>query len=210
MTRDEYERLPRATSSYDQEIALRLMGDCGLRVAEVLDVCPEHISRMTDGRHYGLEVVAGKDTSSFYSGASIGKRGFRSIRDINRYTQQQEITSDEPQIDRSKRTLQYWVETAAASVADETGDEDYRRVTSHALRRCWANHLLVEQGITPRIVMALGGWSSYNAIEPSVDVFRTGSTVTLACRFYSLLDVFASYGFNSLFGFFSRHGGGRI
>jgi integrase len=87
-------------------------------------------------------------------------------RDINRYTQQQEISSDEPLIDRSKRTLQYWVQTAAENAADETGDTDYRRVTTHDLRRCWANHLLVEQGISPRIVMALGGWSSYDAIEP--------------------------------------------
>jgi integrase len=168
MSREEYERLPRSTSEYDQEIALRLMGDCGLRVAEVLDVCPEHISRMTDGRHYGLEVVAGKDTSGSYSGGKHRETWLPVDleRDINRYTQHQEISSDEPLIDRSKRTLQYWVETAAATVAEETGDNDYRRVTSHDLRRCWANHLLVEQGISPRIVMALGGWSSYDAIEP--------------------------------------------
>lgn len=60
-------------------LALRLMGDCGLRVTEVLDICPSHIARLTDGRHYGLEVVAGKDTSGSYSGASIGKRGSPSI-----------------------------------------------------------------------------------------------------------------------------------
>ncbi|WP_256948909.1 site-specific integrase [Halorubrum ezzemoulense] len=39
------------------------MGDCGLRVGEVLDVEPQHISRMTDGRHYELEVVGRKDTT---------------------------------------------------------------------------------------------------------------------------------------------------
>lgn len=38
-----------------------------------------------------------------------------------------------------------------------TGDDDYRRVSSHCLCRYWANHLLVEEGISPRIVMALGG-----------------------------------------------------
>ena len=48
----------------------------------------------------------------------------------------------------------------------ETGDDDYRRVSSHDLRRCWAHHLLVEESVSPRIVMALGGWSSYDAIEP--------------------------------------------
>lgn len=45
-----------------------------------------------------------------------------------------------------------------------TGDNDYRRVSSHDLRRCWANHLLVEEGVSLRIVMALGGWSSYDTI----------------------------------------------
>jgi hypothetical protein len=29
-----------------------------------------------------------------------------------------------------------------------------------------ANHLLVEENVSPRIVMALSGWSSYDAIEP--------------------------------------------
>ena len=89
-------------------------------------------------------------------------------RDIHRYVKNEAIAPDDPLIDRSKRTLQYWVENTAATVADETGNDDYRRVTSHDLRRCWANHLLVEQGISPRIVMSLGGWSSDDAIEPSL------------------------------------------
>ena len=67
---------------------------------------------------------------------------------------------------RSKRTVQYWVEQTAEKAAEETGDADYRRISTHDLRRCWANHLLVEQNVSPRIVMALGGWSSYDAIEP--------------------------------------------
>jgi integrase len=147
--------------------------DDGRRIYEQLalyDFETGNWSESTDGRHYGLEVVARKDTSGSYSGGKHRETWLPMDlkRDINRYTQQQEISSDEPLIDRSKRTLQYWVETAAATVDEETGDEDYRRVTSHALRRCWANHLLVEQGICPRIVMALGGWSSYDAIELSL------------------------------------------
>jgi len=58
------------------------------------------------------------------------------------------------------------VERAAAAVAEETGYEDYRKVLTHDLRRCWANQLLVGEGVSPRIVMALGGWPSYDAIEP--------------------------------------------
>ena len=66
LSRSEYEALPRVASTFEREIAIRLMGDCGLRVQEVLDVQPAHISRMTDGEHFALEVVGGKDTTGEY------------------------------------------------------------------------------------------------------------------------------------------------
>jgi integrase len=168
LSRDEYEVLPREASTFQREVAIRLMGDCGLRVQEVLDVQPNHISRMSDGQHFELEVVSGKDTTGEYQGGKHREtwlpRDVEAI--INRYVQQADLDPDDPLIDASKRTVQYWVEDAAASAAAETGDEDYRRVSTHDLRRCWANHLLVEENVSPRIVMTLGGWSSYNAIEP--------------------------------------------
>lgn len=168
MSREEFRQLPRECSSWEHEIAIRLMGDCGLRVAEVLDVEPQHISRMSDGTHHSLEVVGGKDTTGEHVDGKHRETWLpvELERTVNRYVQHEEIEHDEPLIDRAKRTVQYWVENAAQSAADETGDEDYQRVASHDLRRCWANHLLVEEGISPRIVMALGGWSSYDAIEP--------------------------------------------
>ena len=66
----------------------------------------------------------------------------------------------------TKRTVQNRVGKAAAGAAEESRDSDYERVSTHDLRRCWANHLPVEEHVSPRIVMALGGWSSYDAIEP--------------------------------------------
>jgi len=168
MTRDEYRALPRVAEDFEHEVAIRLMGDCGLRVREVLDVEPRHISRMSDGRHYDLEVVGGKDTTGEYDEGKhretwlpVDVEGL-----INRYIQSEGIADDEPLIDKSKRSVQNWVEWAAEDAAEELGDDDYRRVSTHDLRRCWANHLLVEENVSPRIVMALGGWSSYDAIEP--------------------------------------------
>lgn len=67
MSRDEYREIPQVSTSFQQEIALRLMRDYGLRVAEVLDAKPEHISRRSDGRNFEVEVVAGKDTTGEYS-----------------------------------------------------------------------------------------------------------------------------------------------
>jgi len=170
MTRDEYREIPRHAHSGLAEVAIRLMGDCGLRVAEVLDVRPCDISRRSDGRHFKLEVVGGKDTSGEFDGGKHRETWLPLDLEahINRlaHVDALGVNDDEPIVDRTKRTLQNWVKDAAARSADEIGDDDYRRVSTHDLRRCWANHLLVEETISPRIVMALGGWSSYDAIEP--------------------------------------------
>jgi integrase len=168
LSREEYQVLPRVADTFEREVAIRLMGDVGLRVQEVLDVRPRHIARMSDGRHFELEVVAGKDTTGEYAEGKQREAWLPVEVEgvINRYIQQENIADDEPLVDRSKRTVQYWVEDAAEKAATETDDQDYTRVSTHDLRRCWANHLLVEENVSPRIVMALGGWSSYDAIEP--------------------------------------------
>jgi integrase len=168
MSRDEYQILPREAETFEREVAIRLMGDCGLRVQEVLDVEPRHISRMSDGQHFELDVVGGKDTTGEYQDGKHRETWLpRDVEaTINRYVQQAGVSDDDVLVPRSKRTVQYWVEDAAESAAEETGDTDYERVSTHDLRRCWANYLLVEENVSPRIVMALGGWSSYDAIEP--------------------------------------------
>jgi integrase len=58
------------------------------------------------------------------------------------------------------------VRRTADAAADRTGDEDFLDVSSHDLRRRFAQRLLVDEGMNPRVVMAVGGWSSFGAIEP--------------------------------------------
>jgi integrase len=53
--------------------------------------------------------------------------------------------------ERAPHTLLSWGEQAAGNAAAETGDDDYHRVSSHDCRRYWANHLLVEEGISPAL-----------------------------------------------------------
>lgn len=168
MTRAEYRELPRNARTLTHEVAIRLMGDCGLRSFEVPQVTPNDISRRSDGRHYELEVTGGKDTTGEYQGGKQRETWLPIDTEtlINRYIQTEDTGDDELLIPYTPRAIQQWVKHAAEAAADETGDSDYQRVSSHDCRRCWANHLLVEENISPRIVMALGGWSSYDAIEP--------------------------------------------
>lgn len=170
MSRDEYRDLPRQAHPGLAEVALRLMADCGLRVVEVPDVTAEDISRRSDGRHYRLRVTGAKDTTGTYEGGKYRETWLLVDLEahINRIVQQpaNEINDGDPVVRRWKRTLQNWVERTAEAAAEETGDEDYRKASTHDLRRCWAHHLLVEEGVSPRIMMALGGWGSYDAIGP--------------------------------------------
>ena len=54
----------------------------------------------------------------------------------------------------------------AERAADETGVEDFQKVSTHDLRRRFAQRLLVDEEMNPRVVMQVGGWSSFQAIEP--------------------------------------------
>lgn len=39
-------------------------------------------------------------------------------------------------------------------------------MSSHDLRRRFAQRLLVDKQVNPRVVMQVGGWDSFQAIEP--------------------------------------------
>ena len=168
MSRREYENIPRTANNWHEELAIRIMGECGLRVGEVVNVEPGDISRMSDGEHHKLTVHKGKDTTGDYDGGKHREAWIPDAleTDIYRYVQERHIESDELLFPVTDRTVKNWVKRAAQNTASRTGDTDYKKVSSHDLRRSWAHYLLVEQKINPRIVMALGGWSSYDAIEP--------------------------------------------
>lgn len=168
MTRNEYQHLPRNARDYAHEIAIRLMGECGLRVEEATNVRYADVKRSNDGQHYRLRVHEGKDTTGEYSEGKYREAWLPASleRQMFRFTQERDIGESDRLFSVSKRTLQNWVSYAATDTAEVTGDDDYAKVSAHDLRRSWAHDLLVEQKIGVRIVMAIGGWSSYDAIEP--------------------------------------------
>lgn len=60
------------------------------------------------------------------------------------------------------------------AAAEQTGDEDYRQVSSPNLRRRDAQRLLFEKEIDPRVVMQVVGLESFQAIEPYLNAPTTG------------------------------------
>jgi len=151
--------------TYEREIAVNLMGRCGLRADEVTYPSRSSLRWSESGGCWFLE-VKGKNTS--------GEDGTKKTRDtwipdevaknIQRFSNRHR-NPDEPLVDVATSTVRRWVHEARTTLADERGDR-WEYVSSHDLRRSWATYWLVERGISVRTMMNIGGWSSYDAIEP--------------------------------------------
>jgi integrase len=166
MTDAELDALRRAAANHRDDLILQLGGYVGLRAFEIPQIHPEHVKRTPDGDHYRLRVPEGKDTT----GSGGKPRDAYLPRDveaaIHRYQSSEGIARDEPLIDLTERGVRAVVKRTAERAAEETGVDDYQHVSSHDLRRRFAQRLLVDEQVNPRVVMVVGGWDSFQAIEP--------------------------------------------
>lgn len=150
---------------WERAIAMRLMVEVGCRVSGVLSATPGGIEWNSDGEYWQIE-IRGKNT----------KGGEKTTRDaylpdsvkqtLDIYADERDIADDELFVNKSESTIRRWVNEAAEALADETGNDRWRHVSSHDLRRSWASHYLVDKQVAVRVMMEVGGWSSYDAIEP--------------------------------------------
>ncbi len=86
-------------------------------------------------------------------------------RDLS-YQNEHSIAPKDPYIDLSQPGVRAVVRRTAGRAADGTGDEDFQKVSTHDFQRRFAQRLLVDQQLNPRVVMAVSGWDSFAAIEP--------------------------------------------
>jgi integrase len=150
---------------WEQEIAIQLMGRVGARASGVLSAKPKNLRWNSEGDYWEIE-IRGKNT----------KGGKKTIRDayipervkenLDRYASERDIGGDERYVQKSKSTITRWVREITNELAEETRNERWKHVSSHDLRRSWATHYLVEENKPVRVMMTIGGWSSYDAIEP--------------------------------------------
>jgi integrase len=176
---DEYDDLCRTTDSYRDELIMRLGGEVGLRSFEIPQITPEHPHRevIEDDSYHFLRVPEGKDTTS--SGGKPRDAYLpRSVeRDLHRYQRAEGINHDEPFIGVSPRHVQRIVKIVAERTAERTGNDDFQKVSSHDLRRYFAHTCLVEKRMNPRVVMEIGGWEDYAALEPYLNKPSPGTIV---------------------------------
>ncbi|MBP1985952.1 site-specific integrase [Halolamina salifodinae] len=166
MTDNELEELRRAASNHRDDLIIQLGGYVGLRSFEIPQIRPTHVKRTDDGEHFRLRVPEGKDTS----GNGGKPRDAYLPRDVegatHRYQSAEDIDRYEQFVDLTERGVRAAVKRTAKRAAEATGDDDFRYVSSHDLRRRFAQRLLVDWQMNPRVVMQVGGWDSFQAIEP--------------------------------------------
>lgn len=166
LTDDELDTLRRHAGSARNDLILQLGGYVGLRAFEVPQVMPQHVKRTADGGHYRLRVPAGKDTTGNGGKPRDAYLPPSVERDLHQYQTENDVSPSTPFIDLTESGVRAVVKRVADRTAGETGVDDYRHVSSHDLRRRFAQRLLVDERVNPRVVMSVGGWDSFKAIEP--------------------------------------------
>lgn len=141
-----------------RKLAVELMLD-GLRSEETTRVCKDDVRCLdTDEEAYVLRIWESKTGYRECPISRTTKERIYMLASMPGYGQ------DDPLIDVAPRTVQRWVTDAATALAEETGDEDWNKVSAHDLRRAWGTHTyyrLISSGGTNdvrEIVMRWGGW----------------------------------------------------
>ncbi len=165
MTDQEIEDLRRATAGYRDDIIIQLGAYVGLRAFEIPQIEPQHIKQTQNGS-YRLRIPEGKDTSGNGGNPRDAFLPASVERDLQQFQNAENIPPRQPFVDLTERGLRAAVKRTAEAAAEATDDDDFRHVSSHDLRRRFAQRLLVDEEMNPRVVMQVGGWDSFQAIEP--------------------------------------------
>lgn len=161
------------------ELAIRLGGECGLRVSETVDVQVSHIRESSHPdvnipflRLHGTKATSGKFEDGKYRDTIIPRATYDWLHEV---ADRHDREPDEPAIDRSKRSIQKYIKQAGEMTADRTGLDDFAEISSHDLRAYFATTLLVRLNINAQVVMEIGGWKNHQNLQPYLAV--TGDDV---------------------------------
>ncbi|PSP98269.1 bacterio-opsin activator [Halobacteriales archaeon QS_5_70_17] len=170
---DDYDRLRRAADTHREDVVVRLAAEVGLHPAEVTRVRPADV--LSHGDHYFLRVRPTDDRPGreAYLPAPVEHA-------LRKYARSAGVAPDEPLVDVSPRRVQMLVADVAARAAEATGRSVFEDLSTRDLRRYHARRLLVERGIDPRVVLAVG---RYDRPEQLAEHLEPADRETVAAAF---------------------------
>ncbi|MFC7229422.1 site-specific integrase [Salinirubellus salinus] len=155
LSQDEQEQIENYYSeNLERQLAVELLLD-GLRADEVIQVRKEDFRRMeTEQEGWMLTIREGKTGHRECPVSASTKTTAYAL------TSAQSLHQDEPILSYTTKTIQNWVDEAAAHFAAEKEEWDY--VTAHDLRRTWATFTYYQLAgdRAKQTVMSWGGWDS--------------------------------------------------
>ena len=139
---------------------------CGLRATEIAGVTPNDI--VEDDNGYWLH-IRGKDTTGEHGDNGKQRRvplPTSVATTLYQYIGAEGVNDDSSIVGVVTDRVRQIVKELGVYATQKSGNEDWEKISSHDLRRYYAQDLLVRKGADVRAVMAAGGWDSYDAIEP--------------------------------------------
>lgn len=162
LTTAEFERLRRRAETYREDLVVALAGRVGLRASEIPRVRPADLrDRERGGRSHYLLAVPEDDGDAADERTAYVPREV--ARDLRKFANANDVDERELVIDVSPRRVQMLV----AEVADRTAD--LGDVTCRDLRQHFARRTVAEEGVSPQVVAAVGGWASIQSLAPYLD-----------------------------------------
>jgi len=172
LSRDEVDALLEVVDDPLRKVAFRLAAECGLRTHEIVAVTPGHV---VDGGEAGQMLVVPEGKGEKYREAPIPD----SLADlVDAAASFGGVDAGEVLVDRSTRALRNWVEAARRELVDGTGEERWRYLTFHDLRRTWAGQL-ANADVDETIALRWGGW---NDLDTFLNHYRGEATEKAQAR----------------------------
>lgn len=164
---DAYERLRGCTDTYREALVLRLCGEVGLRPPEIARVRPADFWTLStaSGTHHLLSVRTGDE-------AADGREAYvpQSVRSaVRRYVNEGNIEPEDRLVAVTPRRIQMIVAEVADRAARQFGDETLAEFSSGDLCTHYARQLVHEQGVDPRVVLAIGPWDGLESLARRLD-----------------------------------------
>ncbi|SEP05829.1 hypothetical protein SAMN04487948_11265 [Halogranum amylolyticum] len=162
LTPAEFDQFRHVTETYREDLVVALAGRVGLRPAEIARLRLADLQQYRrDGRPHYLLTVREDDegeTRTAYVPRDVA-------HDLQKFGNSHDDDPADPVFGVSARRIQMLV----SAVSDRTTTDRLQSVSSRELRQSFAYRLLVDQGVDPRIVQAVGGWSSLDRLAAFLD-----------------------------------------
>lgn len=169
----EYRQLVDSAESPTARLSIRLAGEVGLKVSEIVNVRLSHVQESDEAREvFFLHIPLTEDDESLEFARGRPRMAYLPETVHNamyEYSKSNDISFDENLIQVTKRTTQYYFKRAGEEASSRTGIDEFELVTSSDVRIYFAKDAIERRHIHPNVVMEVGGWGEFDRLSEQLE-----------------------------------------